>query len=359
MTSNPMTSNSRRCFVAEAQMLGSTATTRRGAIRYLIDQFYRPTYGRQIIKVRRGSRIQGQAPWTLTKWQRPDYTDADAWKIAQARRRATPEARRARHDAAFRRKFLARLRREEKRLVADPGANPETAYSRLQQISLCRAIATGRPVTMVPKRAWMTHGEIRDRVHTLALCAGLEDDWNGSSYCDGRGDHFCLTVKDAAQAPFYHAAPGTVIGLVEQKRRRIYAKRSDYRMCGRSDYFVVGENENGTAFLHQIPHTVGGSLTEAMGWIWQGAEIVARQGDIGIAPSSLKTVDGEEMDIALGRGHSRHRFIGEVYVNGAVHVRSGFLVHTANQHPSIYLDASCWRRIVIGRRSERRMSTSD
>jgi len=358
-----MISLKNRNLVAEAQALGSSANTLRGAIRYLADQHYSPVYkrglyGRTYVDTRRGRRkIARPAAMSSFEWRQNEK--ARAWKDAQAARRANPEAKRARDDAAFRRNFLARLRREEKRLVANPGPDTETAYTRLERIAEERAIATGSAVKAVPQRAWMTPAERTDRVHSMALNAGLADDWDGSSYCDDRGDHFCLTVLDSAEAPAYHAAPGTVIGLVEQRRRRVYAKRSDWRKSDRSDFFVVGQNENGNAFLHQIPHTAAGSLAEAMNWIWSGAEIIARQGDVALAPSSLKRVDGEDGDVDVIGGHGRHRFIGEIYRNGSLHVRSGFLYHTAGQHPTIYLDGSCWRRIVIGRRSERRMSTAD
>lgn len=364
MASNTMTSNTQRDFVAEAQALGSSATTRKGALRYLADQFYRPTkrrdpYGRQHVESRRGTRVQGTSPWTEPSWQKPGYIGISGWKAARASRRANPEAKRARDDKGFRRRFLARLRREEKRLTADPGKNAGAAYLRLKEIAKLRAIATGRPVAPVPPRAWMTDTEIAINVHKMARRAGLSDNWDGSSYCDRAGDYFSLAVVDSARAPAHHATPDTCIGLVEHQRRRIYSRSSTYKMSDRTDFYVVGQNENGNVFLHQVPATTAGSLAEAMKWIWQGAEIIARQGDIAVAPSPLKHVDGEDADVDVFGGHSRHRFIGEVYRNGSLHVRSGFLYHTAGQHPTIYLDGSCWRRIVIGRRSERRMSTAD
>lgn len=149
-----------------------------------------------------------------------------------------------------------------------------------------------------------------------------------------------------------------MLGLARQTRKRVYAHSSDWRFSERTDSFVVGENENGNPFLHQVPNHIV-SLQEAWAWIWREAQIIARQGDIGIASSPLKHKEGEEDDIAVGGGHSRHRFIGEIYQNGSLHVRSGFLVHTAGQHPPVYLDGSCWRRIVLARRSEVGMSSRD
>lgn len=365
MKINTMISNSQRNFTAEAQALGSAATTRRGAIRYLLTHRAADRASalrglrdlRRRVNVLRADGTYGPADHIPAAFYGPG--SSDEWRKQRAARRAHPEAKRARSDAAFRRRFLARLRREERRLVADPGGNPDAAYRRLKDIAQERAVATGRPMQPVPPRSWMTRDEINARVYKTALQAGLSDDWDGTSYCDDRRDHFCLTVIDSARAPAYHAAPGTCIGLVRQKRRRVYARRSQFRRSDRADYFVVGRNENGNPYLHQVPATAAGSLAEAMDWIWQGAEIIARQGDVGVAASPLKHIAGEEADVDVFGGHSRHRFLGEVYRNGSLHVRSGFLYHTGGQHPTIYLDGSCWRRIVIGRRSERSMSTAD
>jgi hypothetical protein len=188
----------------------------------------------------------------------------------------------------------------------------------------------------------------------LAVKAGLHHDEHGGY---GRGDNFDLQVIEYVwrkpDLRKYHAS-GRFIGFVKQERTRVYAKSSDWRPSSRIDKFVVGENENGVPFVHQVPSKVE-SLDEAMRWIWQGSDMEARQGDVAVTAGRLKHVEGEDADIAI---HDSHRFIGEVHINGAVHVRNGFLYHTREQHPTLYVGSE-WKRIVIGRRSAKGMSSAD
>lgn len=152
-------------------------------------------------------------------------------------------------------------------------------------------------------------------------------------------------------------ATGDFLALISRSRTREYAKSCMWKSSSRVDYFIIGQNENGNSFIHQVPNTVN-SLKEAYEWIWKGNKIIYRQGDIGLCESNLKKAKGEENDIDV-LGHSRHRFIGEVRVNGSIHVKNGFLYHTGEQHPTIYLDSSKWYRVVEARRSEIGMSSAD
>lgn len=83
---------------AAAQSLGSTATTVRGVVKYL-----------------RGLRYQHD----LRRWLCPaTYVDKWQWRHTVAVRQADPDAKRARNDAAFRRRYLAQLIRREQRALA-------------------------------------------------------------------------------------------------------------------------------------------------------------------------------------------------------------------------------------------------
>lgn len=340
-----------RNLIAEAQAAGSSATTRRGAIRYLVASYHRqPAWHKAD---RRRPALNGMAALSQRLHFRRDYY----WEHGERRRTANPEAKRARADATFRRAYLARLRREERRLSDTTPANADAAYARLEAIATERAIATGKQPGRVPTRTWMTRDEARELVAGIATDAGLRDDWDGHSWCDGRGDYHALTVLDYSSDPGYIIGAGRLIGLVDQTRRRIYAKSSQFRRSDRSDKFLVGRNENGNPFAHQVPSAIA-SVAEAWNWIWGGAAIVARQGDIGLAPSNIKRVEGDEDDCPVAGGHSRHRFIGETHQNGSLHVRHGFLYHEGEQHPTIYVGSE-WMRVVVARRSERAMSTRD
>ena len=151
---------------------------------------------------------------------------------------------------------------------------------------------------------------------------------------------------------------GNLIGLIRHTRRRVYGRSSTYRKSDRADVYVVGRNENGQPYRHQVSSRIA-NLADAWAWIWGGAEIVARQGDVALAASRLSpTTRGEEADVDVV-GHSRHRFLGEVYQNGHLSVRGGFLYHTGEQHPTIPVPRDRWLRVVVGRRSERALSSQD
>lgn len=190
----------------------------------------------------------------------------------------------------------------------------------------------------------------------LAMEAGLEHDFDATS---GRGDHFNTGVFDIVRKKRdlknYHTA-GMLV-LAKEGRTRVYAKSSQWRSSERTDTYLIGRNENGNPFRHQVPNTIT-SVAAAWEWIWGGADIEARQGDVGIAPSSFKHVSGEDDDIDVIGGHSSHRFIGEVYRNGSIHVRNGFLYHETDQHPALYIGNE-WKRIVVGRRSQVGLSSRD
>jgi len=338
-------SNKTRDMVSEAQAAGSTATTRKGAIKYLLA--HRP--------VRDHERFQPLREYDGGV-RRSGWNVETSWKNAVQARKSNPAAKRARDDKNYRQKFLAACRREEKRLVKNPTPSADAAYNRLAEIAKQRAIATSRPVARIPSRKWMTDYEARQVAVTIAHCAGLAND----GFDSGRGDHHEIHVIDIIYGDglaLYNGLP-PVLAVVEHARKRVYAKSSAWFPGYRSDRYLIGQNDSGTAFAHQVSHNVV-TVAGAHNWIWSGAVIIARQGDVGVAPSHLKNVTGDDCDIPIGGGHSRHRFVGECYDNGSLHVRSGFLIHTAGQHPPIYLDGSCWRRIVIARRSERGMSTSD
>lgn len=353
MSLTTLNSNKIRDFIAEAAEYKSTATTKKGAIRYLIKHHKRIARER---KYARGVNLnEPHERYYHRESREPAYRN----KIAA--RKADPDAKRARDDKHFRKNYAARLRRQERSLmqIEDDSiylSEIDAAMKELKKISLLRAIAgiKSKPLS----RPWRSQEEAQWDLIDLAEKAGLRDTGNST----GRGDHFELRAVDVAFGPRslkrYYAV-GEVVGVVCQTRTRVYAKSSDFKQSIRRDYFLVGTNENGRPYRHQLPRHM--QLGEATSWIWSNADIIARQGDVAVAYCHLKHAEGEFMDTPVAGGHSRHRFIGDVHFakNGAIYVKNGFMVHTGDQHPTIYLDGSCWRRIIIARRSERGMSSSD
>lgn len=194
----------------------------------------------------------------------------------------------------------------------------------------------------------------RHRINFFNLCleAGLDHGEYGS-------DHFEIVPLEIVwrkrDLEKYHAT-GKYIGLAMESRTRTYAKSCQWNSSSRTDIFLVGQNENGNAFCHQVTSSCR-TIANAIDWIWGGAQVEERHGDIGITPCPLKHVEGENLDIALPDAPS-HRVVGEIKQNGALYARNAFLVHEKSQHPYAYIGNE-WKRIVVGRHSDKGMSSAD
>lgn len=184
----------------------------------------------------------------------------------------------------------------------------------------------------------------------LAQRAGLHHDEHGGY---GRGDYHTIIVQDVVsqkkQLQTLFSA-GNILALIKDSRERVYSKKYMASFGGghRSDKYLVGTNENGVPFAHGVSKACA-SVEQAVSWIWGGAAITARHGDVAIATSTLSEKTQGEMvtDVVI---HDAHHFTGEMHRNGSVHVRNGTLHHTKNQHPDIVIGAQ-WQRIVIAKRA--------
>lgn len=190
----------------------------------------------------------------------------------------------------------------------------------------------------------------------LALEAGLIHDEHGGY--SGRGDHFSINTVDYVwkkkDLKKYFAC-GKYLGLVTESRTRVYARSSKWHPSSRVDSYVVGTNENGVAFCHSVPNNIS-TLEHAIKWIWRDCVIEARHGDVGVADCKLKHVKGEIEDIRI---IDSHYVRGEIYKKqNQIFVRNGVLYHKKRQHPDVEI-GDAWKRIIVGRRSTRSVSSAD
>ncbi len=192
----------------------------------------------------------------------------------------------------------------------------------------------------------------------LAQKAGLHHDEHGGY---GRGDYHTLIVQDVVsgkkelQTLF---SAGKILALIEDSRKRVYSNKymASFGAGHRSDMYLVGTNENGVPFAHGVSKACS-SVKQAIAWIWGGAKITARHGDVAIAPSTLSgKTKGEIVNDAII--HDAHHFTGEMHKNGSVHVRNGTLHHIKNQHPDVPIGEQ-WQRIVIAKRAVATSSSRD
>lgn len=127
----------------------------------------------------------------------------------------------------------------------------------------------------------------------------------------------------------------------------------------RKNYFLIGHNEDGTAFAHPVSamcvhHAIraGKDVIRAVqDWIFGGdyAQLL-RQGDIGLIP--LRRAAGERTplrSLVLEDSHelqaSEIRF-GE---DGVVYAKDPTIIHLPGAHPTVAADG--WHKIVSGRRA--------
>lgn len=152
----------------------------------------------------------------------------------------------------------------------------------------------------------------------------------------------------------YHAS-GDLLALVRIDRTRTYSRTymRNHGPATRSDKYLIGVNETGTRFAHQV-HDNCESIEEAINWIWQNFNITARHGDVGITPIEIDFKDSgypvENMQII-----DSHMYSGLFLKKGKIiYVRSGKITHEKNQHPDIEVPCS-WHRIIIARRAQKGM----
>ena len=134
----------------------------------------------------------------------------------------------------------------------------------------------------------------------------------------------------------------------------------------RKDYFLIGRNENNSAFCHSVEvaafrnkkaYTPEEKIRAAQSWIFgvkydQMAEVI-RQGDMGFMP--LKKALPKNSFIDLGKTH----IVGESHVIHAeqilqdvktnkIYALRPVMKHSKNQHDDIFCTA--WAEILVGKR---------
>lgn len=197
---------------------------------------------------------------------------------------------------------------------------------------------------------------VRDhKAQEMARASGLLLDEHGSPTY-GKGDYYSIQVLDTEWRPAHlrrlHSC-GRLLAVVAHTRKRVYARK--WYPSVRSDHYLVGENESGTIFHHAVPSHVR-TIQAAISWIWHGAKIDGRQGDVAITPARHTIPSG-----TLVSDHvimDRHVVTGEIHRNGTLYVRRAVLHHTAGQHPDVIVGDQ-WHQVLIARRSTAANSSSD
>lgn len=145
--------------------------------------------------------------------------------------------------------------------------------------------------------------------------------------------------------------------IVIQVRQYIKRTRNGYGNV-RKNYFLLGTNEDGSAFAHPVPATVVRAAINAerdaclacQNWIFGGDYCrMIRHGDLALIPLA-KTPGApkiEETRIVLADSHELTA--KAIRRNGHVYALDPVLVHTPGTHPTV--TATGWHRVVIGERA--------
>jgi len=167
------------------------------------------------------------------------------------------------------------------------------------------------------------------------------------------------SIKDKKDLKRYHAC-GKVLLLAKVLRSRSYSKSSKWYPSKREDKYLVGYNESGSKFAHQVADSCN-SIDDAIRWIWvlepidPLSKIYKRQGDICVI--KIKGKCKEFKQVINYQIIDSHFCDGKVAKRGnRLYISEGRIYHTKNQHPEILIPSDSWYKIKIGRRSTKGMS---
>lgn len=147
---------------------------------------------------------------------------------------------------------------------------------------------------------------------------------------------------------------GEFLAVIQVRQTRWYG----YGNSSRKVYFLLGRNEDGTAFAHAVESRVVHAAIAAgrdvikscQDWIF-GHDYgqVVRQGDIALVPATKKSaVPNDIRTMSLGTDGSHLLEADVIHQSGScVYALNPVLTH--NVHPSVR--AHGWHKVIVGRRA--------
>lgn len=129
----------------------------------------------------------------------------------------------------------------------------------------------------------------------------------------------------------------------------------------RKNYFLIGENEDGTAFAHPVSSNVIHTAIRAerdvilavQNWIFGGDyESLVRHGDLALIPMKSRPAGtkGQLRKVAVLEGSHRLEAAQIADVDGRIYAKNPTLIHLPGTHPTV--ESTGWNRVVIGRRAD-------
>lgn len=154
-----------------------------------------------------------------------------------------------------------------------------------------------------------------------------------------------------------HTGSLLLVVQVRQFRRR----KAGYYPEIKKNYFLVGRNEDGTAFAHPVSANVihaairkgGDVVLKVQNWIFgfDYAQLI-RQGDVALIPVSRRPA-GERLDKRTALIEKSHDLKAAVLIqNGHLYAKSPAMVHRPGTHPSVEGLKNKWYRVEVGNRAD-------
>lgn len=145
--------------------------------------------------------------------------------------------------------------------------------------------------------------------------------------------------------------------------REFYRQKAGYFPTVKKSHFLIGRNEDNTAFAHPVPtRTVNNSIEKEKDVVKACQDYifgtdytkVIRQGDIALIPlkktAHLKEV--ESLGITMMLIEESHKLeSSDIRQNGNLYAKNPSLSHLPKTHPD-FMNLKGWYKVVVGRRGK-------
>jgi hypothetical protein len=199
----------------------------------------------------------------------------------------------------------------------------------------------------------------KDQLKQLVQETAINHDEHRVYLSGDKTDIYILdSIKDKKNLNKYHAC-GPILLLAKITRKRTYSKSSKWFPSNREDIYLVGYNESGSKFAHQVSNKCR-NIDDAIRWIWDLEPLdflsnIIRQGDIAVI--KIKGDYKEFKDVTDYQIIDSHFCNGKIAKRGnKLYISNGKIYHKKNQHLEIEISGDSWYKIKIGRRSTKGMS---
>lgn len=202
--------------------------------------------------------------------------------------------------------------------------------------------------------------ELRTTVQQLIKAASESDradehgSWEFRAEFDGKGRGSAINYDVYAIGSDYHSQ-GLLVILQVRKYEKLH---KNWFPSIRKNYFLLGYNEDGSAFAHAVSSPVIHAAIRAgrdpilavQNWIFDADYTkVIRQGDLALVP--VRSIPAPEIDSTeLVLVDSHHLTADKIRQNGHLYAQNPTLYHLPGTHPTV--SGRGWYRVQVGNRAE-------